>query len=50
MEQGKTNVVYQAFLVYEKTGYATKDTHINEVKQTLDKKAWPPLMIKSVVC
>ena len=38
MEQGKTNVVDQAFLVYENPGYATKDTHFNEVKQNLDKK------------
>ena len=36
MEQGKKNVVEQAFLVDEKPGYATKDTHLNEVKQTLD--------------
>ena len=38
MKQGKTNVVDQAFLVDENPGYATKDTHPNKVKQTLDKK------------
>ena len=39
MEQGKTNVVYKAFLVDEKPGYATNDTHLNEVKQTLEEKS-----------
>ena len=38
-KEGKYNVVDQASLVDEKLGYATKDTHLNEVKQTLDKKA-----------
>ena len=36
-------------LVDEKPGYGTKDTHINEAKKTLDKKAWPPLMINSIL-
>ena len=38
MEQGITNVVDQAFPVDEKPGYETKETHPNELKQTLDKK------------
>ena len=37
-DKGKYNVIDQASLVDEKSGYATKDTHLNEVKQTLDKK------------
>ena len=39
MEQGKKNVVDQALLVDEKPGYTTKETHLNEVKQNLDKKS-----------
>ena len=55
MEQGKTNVVDQAFFVDEKPGYATKDIHLNEVRQTLYKKntykreSCPPLIINSIV-
>ena len=37
-DKGKYNVINQASLVDEKPGYATKETHLNEVKQTLDKK------------
>ena len=48
-DKRKYNVIDQASLADENPGYATKDTHINEVKQTLKKKAWPPLMIKSIV-
>ena len=33
-DKGKYNVIDQASLVDEKPGYATKDTHLNEVKQT----------------
>ena len=47
-EKGKYNLIDQAYLVDENTGYTTRDTHINEVKQTLEKKAWPPIMIKSI--
>ena len=31
-DKGKYNVIDQASLVDEKPGYATKDTHLNEVK------------------
>ena len=48
-DKGKYNVIDQASLVDEKPGYATKDTHINEVKQILDKKACPPLVINSIL-
>ena len=48
-DKGKYNLIGRASLVDEKPGYATKDTHINEVKQTIDKKACHPLIIKSIV-
>ena len=48
-DKEKYNVIDQASLVYEKPGYATKDTHLNEVKQTIDKKACHPLIIKSIL-
>ena len=48
-DKGKYYVIDQASLVDEKPGYTTKDTHINEVKQNLDKKGMAPLMIKSIV-
>ena len=48
-DKGKYNVIDQASLVDENPVYATKDTHLNEVKRTLEKKAWPPLIIKSIV-
>ena len=48
-DKGKYNVIDQASLVDEKPGYATKDSHLNDVKQTLDKNSWPPLMIKSIL-
>ena len=49
--KGKYNVIDQASLVDEKPGFATNYTHLNEVKQKIDRKnkAWPPLMIKSIV-
>ena len=37
-DKWKYNVIHQASLVDENPGYATKDTHFNEVKQNLDKK------------
>ena len=37
-DKGRYNVIYQASLVDENPVYANKDTYINEVKQTLDKK------------
>ena len=40
--KGKYNVIDQASLVDENPGYATKDTHIDEAKQTLDKKRHCP--------
>ena len=49
-DKGKYNLIGQASLVDENPGCATKDTHINEVKQTLEKDSWPPLKIKSIVC
>ena len=49
-DKGKYNVIYQASPVDENPGYETKDTHLNEVKQALDKKkSWPPLIIKYIV-
>ena len=48
-DKEKYNVIDQASLVDEKHGYETKDTHLNEVKKYIDKKACPPLMIKSIV-
>ena len=33
--KSKYNVIDQASLVDEKPGYATKDTHLNEVKKTV---------------
>ena len=49
-DKGKYNVIDEVSLVDEKPGYANKDTHLNEVKQTIkNKKALPPLMIKSIV-
>ena len=38
----KYNVIAQASLLDEKPGYATKDTHLNEVKQTIYKKRHVP--------
>ena len=48
-DKGKYNLIGRASLVDENPGYATKDTHINEVKQILDKKACPPLVINSIL-
>ena len=41
-DKRKYNVIGQSYLVDEKPGYVTKDTHIHEVKQTLDKKGMAP--------
>ena len=41
-DKEKYNVIEQASLVDENPGYATKDTHINEVKQILNKKGMAP--------
>ena len=41
-DKGKYNLIDQVSLVDKKPGYATKDTHLNEVKQTLYKKGTSP--------
>ena len=45
-DKGKYNVIDQVSLVDENPGYATKDTHINEAKQTIDKKGMAPTNYK----
>ena len=37
-DRGKYIVIDQASLVFEKPGYATMDTHLNEVKKLYTKK------------
>ena len=48
-DKGKYSVIDQASLVDKSPGYATKDNHLNEVKQTLNKKAWPLILINYIV-